>query len=223
MSCTTCGAPLDATSRFCQRCGAPVDLDAAATSAAPPSPLLQHSPIVEDDPWLGHLLRMIGVYAAQTAALYACLAGLVWEAHMFSRTGYRKRDMLWLFVPVWNVVVTTRCLWRYTARDVYWSPRDDRPSDVLRGWQRPASIALGWAALPIAAVIGIVIALTTDGWTDQQRRAEVQSLVEAGFTRADAECVVAEVEEQEPHYLRATDLELERAVDLAMQRCEVRR
>lgn len=57
--------------------------------------------------------------------------GIFWLAAVLSNTGRRKRDLLMFFIPVWAIVVQVQTLWRYTAKNVYWSVRDDRPSKSL--------------------------------------------------------------------------------------------
>jgi hypothetical protein len=38
---------------------------------------------------------------------------------------------LMLLIPIWGFIVHVQTIWRYTAKSVYWSPRDDRPSKSL--------------------------------------------------------------------------------------------
>jgi hypothetical protein len=52
---------------------------------------------------------------------------------VFRRTGYRARDVLWLFVPIWGAVVEIRTIWRWADRRVYWTPRPDLWSKPLFG------------------------------------------------------------------------------------------
>lgn len=101
-----------------------------------------------DDRWIGHFLRLLGVLWLVGLSMFL-LVGFFWLAHIFNRTGHRRRDLLWLLVPVVGVVLEYRALWRYTARSAYWTPRADRSSDLLRGWQRPWAIGTGWAVGPL--------------------------------------------------------------------------
>jgi hypothetical protein len=48
-----------------------------------------------------------------------------------SATGRRKRDILFFLIPIWGTVVQIQTSWRYSAKNVYWSVRDDRPSKAL--------------------------------------------------------------------------------------------
>lgn len=143
MFCRACAAPLDETGRFCGSCGTDRVSDAPAGQAQP-----------QADPGFAHLLRFLGVGNAIYLSS-ALLVGHFWNAHLLSRTGWRKRDMLLLLVPMYGSYLSVVTLWRYTARDAYWTPRDDRPSDVLRGWQRTAAITAGLVLLPV--LIGLVV------------------------------------------------------------------
>ena len=181
MFCRACAAPLDETGRFCPSCGADRFSDAAAGHAQP-----------QADPGFTHFLRFLGVsFALSLSCVF--LVGLFWMAHLRSRTGYRKRDILSLVVPYYGAYVSVVTLWRYTARDVYWTPRDDRPSDVLRGWQRPAAIAAGWVLFPVFTVLLIVAAALASGWSDAERTDLVNSFVQAGVDRPTAECMADEI------------------------------
>jgi hypothetical protein len=82
--------------------------------------------------------------------------------HILNVTGYRKRDVLWSAVPIVGTIVETKSMWRYTAREVYWNGRHDRPSDVLHGWARPVAIAGGWLMVPAFAVGGAIAVATDD-------------------------------------------------------------
>jgi hypothetical protein len=162
---------------FCASCGATRDV-------IPPPP----GAVLQDDPTFAHILRFLGV---SFAVGFSCLVlvGFFWIAHIRSRTGYRKRDTLSIFVPYYGWFVWVVTTWRYTARDVYWEPREDRPSAILSGVNRPLSIALGWILFPIFTIGLTVLAVVTGGWSTQERADLVNGFVRAGMTRPVAECV----------------------------------
>lgn len=103
------------------------------------------------DPGFLHLLRFLGVGMLLDAAFFL-LVGFVWAAFIFDKTGYRKRDVLLLFIPLYGTVVFIISSWRYTARRVYWTPWADRPSAVITGWKRPVAIAGGWVLITLLVV-----------------------------------------------------------------------
>ena len=86
--------------------------------------------MMKPDPGFMHFLRFLGVWVVM-GLLSVIIIGIVWLAIALSSTGRRKRDLLMLFIPVWNIVVEVQTIWRYTAKNVYWKPRDDRPSKSL--------------------------------------------------------------------------------------------
>jgi hypothetical protein len=86
-------------------------------------------PAVEDGGFV-HFLRYI-LIATVLSALSAFLVGVIWYMIMLSSTGRRKRDVLMAFIPIWGVVVSIQTVWRYTAKNVYWSVRSDRTSSSL--------------------------------------------------------------------------------------------
>lgn len=86
-------------------------------------------PLVPDGGGI-HFLRFVLIYFAMALSLYI-LVGLIWWAIALSQTGRRKRDLLMLLIPFWNTVVVIQTVWRYTAKNVYWSARADRPSKSL--------------------------------------------------------------------------------------------
>lgn len=86
-------------------------------------------PLVPDSGFV-HLLRFLLVDVAMSLLCYL-LVGVIWLMFAMSSTGRRKRDILMLVVPIWGTVVWTQTLWRYTAKNVYWSARVDRPSRSL--------------------------------------------------------------------------------------------
>ncbi|MCU1392905.1 MAG: hypothetical protein JWM34_1333 [Ilumatobacteraceae bacterium] len=83
-----------------------------------------------EDGGFKHFLRFFFVGLAMGLLSYV-IVGIVWQAISYSKVGYRKRDILFALVPIWGIVVAIRCGWRYTAKNVYWTPRDDRPSSSL--------------------------------------------------------------------------------------------
>lgn len=177
MFCRTCGKRLDETDVLCPFCGTPRAVD-SHTQAEP----------LQDDPGFAHFLRMAGVGMSVAMACWI-VVGLFWYGHIMSKTGYRKRDLLLLSVPVYGSYLAVVVMWRYTARDVYWTPRDDRPSEVLHGRNRPAAIALGWVLFPIFTAGIIVMAALSAGWSDTERANLVNSFVRVGVDRPVAECM----------------------------------
>jgi ABC-type sugar transport system permease subunit len=85
---------------------------------------------VKDDPGFMHFLRFVGIWILM-GALSVIFIGLIWAVIALSQTGRRKRDILMYLIPIWGVVVQVQTIWRYTAKNVYWSPRADRPSKSL--------------------------------------------------------------------------------------------
>lgn len=86
-------------------------------------------PLVPDSGGV-HFLRHIGISLVVCLTTYV-LIGLVWWMFILAQTGRRKRDILMFFIPIWGVVVAVQSMWRYTAKNVYWSARADRPSKSL--------------------------------------------------------------------------------------------
>jgi hypothetical protein len=82
------------------------------------------------DPTVRHLVRYLLVCMALSLT-GAVLVGVVWNMRMVGCTGRRKRDWFMLLVPVWGQIVVVQTVWRYTAKNVYWSARVDRPSRSL--------------------------------------------------------------------------------------------
>ena len=157
VACRECDEQIVDNALFCEQCGATQYPDLVR-----PSALVVPERAPEHDPWLSHALRFAGVGMLLVLAWFTFIAGLVWRMHMLDVTGYRKRDVLWLWVPIAGTVVEVKTLWRYTARGVYWDERDDRPSDVLDGWPRPAAIAGGWVLGPAALAISAGITFGGD-------------------------------------------------------------
>ena len=77
-----------------------------------------------------HFLRFLGI-SILMGALAPVLIGVIWRIISLSKVGYRKRDVLLLVIPIVNIVVSIKTMWRYTAKNVYWTPREDRPSSSL--------------------------------------------------------------------------------------------
>lgn len=71
-----------------------------------------------------HLLRFLGISLLLGIAGILIIPQLVWQAHIFNKTGYRTIDLLWLFVPFAGVIVATKTTWRYVAKDTYWLPQE---------------------------------------------------------------------------------------------------
>jgi hypothetical protein len=107
--------------------------------------------------------------------------------------------VLWLWVPVVGWIADARTLWRYTAREAYWTPRDDRPSHVLDGWARPVAIGAGWVAIPMLAAGGIVSAAND----------------------SDFDCVADDVGATMDAQDEFTFGNLGDAVDQALERCDI--
>ena len=82
------------------------------------------------DPGFMHFLRFVGI-SILMSALSVVLIGLIWFVVALNYTGRRKRDVLMLLIPIWGTIVNIQTIWRYTAKNVYWSTRDDRPSKSL--------------------------------------------------------------------------------------------
>lgn len=146
VECRECEASIVDNALFCEHCGATQypDLTRPSAVAVP-----EHG---TSDPWVPHLLRTVGTGMLLALAWMTFVLGLLWRMHILDVTGYRKRDVLWLWVPIVGTVGEVRTLWRYTARDVYWEPRDDRPSATLQNRSVPV---WGWIAGGAAAAIGV--------------------------------------------------------------------
>ena len=94
----------------------------------PPPPRLAVPP--REDPGLMHFVRFFGIWLAMVALFYL-IVGFVWMAFALAATGRRKRDLLMVLIPVWGTIVVVQTIWRYTARNVYWSERPDMVSKSL--------------------------------------------------------------------------------------------
>jgi hypothetical protein len=86
-------------------------------------------PLREDGGFV-HFLRFLLIYFVMALACYI-LIGIVWLGFALGHTGRRARDLLMLFIPIWGTVVVVQTIWRYTAKNVYWSVRADHPSKSL--------------------------------------------------------------------------------------------
>lgn len=76
-----------------------------------------------------HFFRLIVLQIAWFFSLCAfLLPGIIWKAAILDKTGYRKIDLLWYFVPVANTIVFTRTQWRYCSTVKYWEPAVAAPA-----------------------------------------------------------------------------------------------
>jgi hypothetical protein len=90
-----------------------------------PSPVM-----TKEDGGFMHFIRFVLISLVMTISSYI-IVGIIWQMVALSKTGYRKRDILMYLIPIWGIIVNIRMVWRYTAKNIYWSPRADRPSDSL--------------------------------------------------------------------------------------------
>ena len=120
VACRDCEQQVVDNALFCEHCGAiqhPVLRQSTEVVAPEPEPV--------HDGWFGHALRFIGVGLLLVVAWATFVLGLLWRMRIFDVTGYRKRDVLWIWVPFVGWVADARSLWRYTAKDAYWEPRSE--------------------------------------------------------------------------------------------------
>lgn len=116
------------------------------------------------DPFLLHLLRHLGVWLGfqvlvlggwmlgqPAVAMAGIVAAGIAASGVLTATGYRRRDLVLLVVPVVSLVVGHRCVWRYTSRYVYWEHSPQSRSG-RHSW-RPAAIALGWIGFPVLLAV----------------------------------------------------------------------
>ena len=193
VACRQCDEQIVDNALFCGHCGAtqhPELFRPTAVAARDPEPVA--------DPWFLHALRFIGVAVLLSLAWLTFILGLLWRMRMLNVTGYRRADVLWIWVPGIGWVLGARTLWRYTAREAYWQPRDDRPSHVLEGPNRPLAIGAGWLAVPVIAA-GAAVA-----WVDD-----------------DGRCVVEEVRERMDAAGEFSFGDLGDAIDGALERCDI--
>ena len=83
-----------------------------------------------EDNGFTHFLRFLMIWIVMAASFYL-IVGFVWLAFALAATGRRKRDLLMIVLPVWSIILFTETLWRYTAKNVYWSVRSDVISKSL--------------------------------------------------------------------------------------------
>jgi hypothetical protein len=100
------------------------------TTAPPPATGYPQPTALKPDGGVMHFVRFL-LISIVMSALGVVFVGIIWAAIALSSTGRRKRDLLMYFIPVWGIIVNIQTLWRYTAKNVYWSPRSDRPSKSL--------------------------------------------------------------------------------------------
>ena len=101
----------------------------------PPSPVAAFGPppsfrAPREDNGFVHFLRFLVAWLLMVMLIYV-IVGFVWMMFAMSATGRRKRDVLMLFIPIWGTIVGVQTMWRYTAKNVYWSVRPDRVSKSL--------------------------------------------------------------------------------------------
>lgn len=101
------------------------------TTANPTSPSYAGPPAaLKEDGGFMHFVRFFFISLLMTILTYV-IVGIIWQMIALSKTGRRKRDILMFLIPIWGIVVSVQTGWRYTAKNVYWSVRDDRPSSSL--------------------------------------------------------------------------------------------
>ena len=123
-----------------------------------PSPL----PSRTADPYLGHLVRHLGVWLGFQVLVFTgwflnepvtgavgVAAAIAWALRVLVSTGYRRRDVILLAVPIVSLVVGHRCVWRYTARHAYWDA--DASGRLPAKRSLAVAVAFGWVGLPLAA------------------------------------------------------------------------
>ncbi len=86
---------------------------------------------MKEDGGFMHFMRFCLIGLAMMCSIPLLFLGVFWVLKALSCTGRRKRDMLLFLVPVVGLIVQTQTIWRYTAKNVYWTPREDRPSKSL--------------------------------------------------------------------------------------------
>ena len=91
----------------------------------------------KDSPGL-HLLRLLGATVVFSIFGAIPIVGLVLWLGLLPWVGYRRRDVLLLLVPIVNVYVSVKALWRLTALNVDWPQRPDTPGrSIFREWPSP--------------------------------------------------------------------------------------
>jgi hypothetical protein len=121
-----------------------------------PVPQSEGAPVHDavSHPRLAHFLAFMAVGLA-VEFTYGIV--LIWLVPL---TGYRRRDLLLVLVPFFNLVMVARWAWRYSASTVYWSTRDDWPSAVMPERLRKASQIGG-----VVAIVLLVLFLLAGGFT----------------------------------------------------------
>lgn len=89
----------------------------------------QIQPAVADGGFV-HFLRFLLVWLLMGLSC-VLVVGVIWVMISLSSTGRRKRDILMFLIPVWGAILQVQTLWRYSAKNVYWSVRTDRGSKSL--------------------------------------------------------------------------------------------
>jgi len=69
--------------------------------------------MTKQDPGFGHFLRFVLIAIAMNLIP---IVGLIWGMIALSKTGRRKRDVLFYLIPIWGIVVGIQTIWRYTGR-----------------------------------------------------------------------------------------------------------
>ena len=103
---------------------------------------------VAEDSWGPHFLRFVGVVVVMQAL---SVIGTIWFVLALSRVGYRKRDVLLMVIPLYDVVLGTVAVWRYTAVSAYWTPRPDRTSAPLGRPSVTIIATVGWILILVGA------------------------------------------------------------------------
>lgn len=173
-------------------------------------------PVGDDDPWLSHFLRFVGVFVVyNVAGLF--LIGHLWLLFVLDRVGYRKRDFLLMMIPVYNVMLLVGAFWRYTARRPYWPPRPDRLSRPLAPRPLLLLTVSGWL-LGVVFAAGVVIAVTmSKDMSETDFRADfVDFWTRAGAERPVAECAADRVSPGIPY---DSEEELAGAIQAAFAAC----
>ena len=173
-------------------------------AALPPSTIpTTTAPSTSSDPWFPHFLRFLCIWVL-LAIGQVILIGVIWQAAILRRTGYRARDLLLLLVPIYGGVVSVVTLWRYTARSVYWDTRAGRNSAVLQE-SRQLLIGLGAAAMVLIGPLAAAVALAapqepaaSPWWDAATEKDWIDSFVDNGWDRVQASCVIGYLEEVFP-------------------------
>ena len=169
-TCHACGFIIERDVVSCPYCGRDPNVASDERVFDGPSPSLRtpfdtagngaafHGrPVAVDvrDGWFGHFLRFAGALTLVIIG-HMAIVGLLWSAGILNRTGYRRRDVVLLLVPIIGSVLVVITVWRYTAKSAYWSGRADAPSQPLSASMRPTVIGGGWVALAgLVALVGL--------------------------------------------------------------------